>query len=221
MTATKERSIILKESDILLIVKMRKVTTRRMCRATEAASLTQIYDHGNGMFGSKDGSSQFKCPYGKIGDRLWLREGWTEEHPLAVQQGRYSQLGQTFIAGPPSVHFTVIYRADGDPLPIWLTADGEYPYFSPERPIGEIAACYPIPPSNYGRARKTFPWRTATCMPRWASRINLQITAIRTERLHDTSLAEAIATGLVSRLGYWKANSWVWVVDLEQVREAA
>lgn len=114
--------------------------------------------------------------------------------------------------------YHVLYRANGEPLPVWRSADNQYPYFSPERPIDEIAARYPTIPSNYSRAGKAILWTTSTCMPRWASRITLEITDIRTERLHDRTPEQAISEDLVSgRNYYWTANPWVWVVEFKQL----
>ncbi|ENR4001545.1 TPA: hypothetical protein N0H90_001996 [Pseudomonas aeruginosa] len=78
--------------------------------------------------------------------------------------------------------------------------------------------------------------RPSIHMPRWASRILLEITAVRVERLHDLSDPDVLAEGcshsemqsgnsLVSvfaRLwqstgGDWAANPWVWVVEFKRV----
>ncbi|HCF6640438.1 TPA: hypothetical protein NII74_000734 [Pseudomonas aeruginosa] len=80
------------------------------------------------------------------------------------------------------------------------------------------------------------PWRPSIHMPRWASRILLEITAVRVERLHDLSDPDVLAEGcshsemqsgdsLVSVLarlwqstgGDWAANPWVWVVEFKRV----
>jgi len=90
-------------------------------------------------------------------------------------------------------------------------------------------------------------WRPSIHLPRWASRILLEVTAVRVERLQDISQADAIAEGAppshpsidrVSRefgypdfsrswyaqlweqingAGSWKANPWVWVIEFKRV----
>lgn len=92
---------------------------------------------------------------------------------------------------------------------------------------------------------KTGKRRTSISMPRWASRISLEITNIRIERLNDISQADAIAEGaprshssidavskrfgftdfsrswfaqswdLANCIGSWDKNPWVWVVEFK------
>ena len=81
-------------------------------------------------------------------------------------------------------------------------------------------------------------------MPRWASRILLEITDVRVERLHDMSEADAKAEGAspvtykitppeaVYRVGFgdiwrgiygqenWLSNPWVWVIEFKRIKEA-
>ena len=79
-------------------------------------------------------------------------------------------------------------------------------------------------------------WRSPIFMPRWASRITIEITGIRVERLQDISHADAMAEGMAlddaiydySRLweslngsGSWDANPWVWIVAFKRVEGGA
>ncbi len=79
-------------------------------------------------------------------------------------------------------------------------------------------------------------------MPRWASRILLEVSAVRVERLQDITLADICAEGLAKSIydfkpvqaGFqqwcelwdsinakrghgWKLNPWVWVVEFRRV----
>ncbi len=105
------------------------------------------------------------------------------------------------------------YRADGGPAPVFVNADDE---------------------ERYG-------WRPSIHMPRWASRITLEITDVRVERLQDISEEDAEAEGadpvLVPpdggdyphRQGFldlwesiygqdsWDANPWVWCISFKRI----
>lgn len=92
-----------------------------------------------------------------------------------------------------------------------------------------------------GQAPKDGKWRPSIHMPRWASRITLEITGVRVERLQDISEADAIAEGVgflrhvpdvdetltakqlyeclwesINGPGSWESNPWVWVVSFKQ-----
>lgn len=80
-------------------------------------------------------------------------------------------------------------------------------------------------------------------MPRWASRITLEITDVRVERLNDISGTDAFAEGVtvpshfsdsfdearytfaelwesINGPGSWNANPWVWVVEFRRLTDA-
>ena len=74
--------------------------------------------------------------------------------------------------------------------------------------------------------------RPSIHMPRRASRILLEITHVRVERLQDISHEDALAEGmpwddsvhhfsrrweLINGAGSWDANPWVWVVEFQRV----
>lgn len=78
-------------------------------------------------------------------------------------------------------------------------------------------------------------WRPSIHMPRWASRIILEITDVRVERLQDISEQDAIAEGTTnisvlskyifsnvweSIYGFesWSSNPWVWVIEFKKVK---
>ena len=87
-------------------------------------------------------------------------------------------------------------------------------------------------------------WRPSIFMPRWASRITLEITEVRVERLQDISEADAYDEGTaewaaetqrdgnkwpnivrayqglwesINGPGSWQENPWVWVVGFKRL----
>lgn len=89
-------------------------------------------------------------------------------------------------------------------------------------------------------------WRPSIHMPRWASRITLEVVSVRVERLQDISIDDAIAEGVFqgfdppdghgfrseARTLYrefwesingkkhpWKSNPWVWVIEFKVVSQ--
>lgn len=143
-------------------------------------------------------SGKGRCPYGQPGDRLWVRETW--------RYADWTEDGQPWIA----------YKADGakrhtDDIP----DDWEGRLVDIWAELSEPAN-YNI--DNCAADRK---WRPSLFMPRWASRITLEITDVRVERVDDISEEDAKAEGLlewtdpprVTQKHYGATVADVWETD--------
>ncbi|ELY2759378.1 hypothetical protein ACU9CU_003589 [Cronobacter sakazakii] len=167
------------------------------------------------------------CPFGDVGDRLWVRETWSDVNS----------------EGCPAV----AYRADSDTrllaeIETFRDEDGVLNTADPRLDKYWFAAW-----SGDLFSGTEGSWRPPIHMPRWASRITLEITGVRVERLQDISRVDAMAEGAppshpsidaVSRdYGFpdfsrswfgqtwqhiygaesWQANPWVWVVEFKRI----
>lgn len=135
----------------------------------------------------EDDLKPIKCPYGEVGDRLWVKETFTRAFP----------------------NDTIVYKA----------------------------SCNAV-----------YKWEPSIFMPRIASRILLEITDVRVERLQDITINDAMNEGVEHMtFGGWKdyrgilesfaspilsfytlwesingpnscgANPWVWVISFKRI----
>lgn len=136
------------------------------------------------------------CPYGQVGDRLWVREAFALES--MVESGQEPP----FSDGRP-----IQYWNDGVPC---SRKDAEFwiqPHYRSTDPTPEL--CY-----EDSDGEPTVRWKPSIHMPRWASRITLKITGIRVERLREITEEDAIKEGarkfedLPSRHPYGQDPRW-------------
>ena len=124
------------------------------------------------------------CPYGQPGERLWVREAWGYIDPDCTGED-YDEP-----EGPAPKTFCDKLLQNGHPLRDFWRRRVTYraSWHDPKYGIG------PDAPKR---------WRPSIHMPRWASRITLEITGVRVERLQDISEADAQAEGIGEFLGGW------------------
>ena len=201
----KEHPIIFSTDMVRAILEGRKTQTRRVIKPqpkieiegqlrTSQETINNAVSHFTKIV--------LKCPYGQVGQRLWVREPWY----------------------PNPATCTPIYKAN-------------YPFEKK--------------PQVWSADAK---WKSSVFMPRWASRINLEITGLRVERLQEITEEDAVAEGieewqgmfreydkpdsnpgwardpilsyqtlwdsLNAKRGYgWETNPWVWVIEFRYEKQ--
>lgn len=198
----RERPILFNDQMVRAILEGRKTVTRRAVKGLQIPTEDKTTPHeglrwsalgqrhlryGFNVFGSTEEECAHElarcgvCPFGKPGDRLWVRETFAD------------------------IGCRLTFRAD----------------------LEDGAHC------------SVTRWSPSLHMPRWASRILLEITAVRVERLQDITPNQCIAEGAWrekdkelgrgqeaiaafadlwrSTGGDWDANPWVWVIEFKRV----
>jgi hypothetical protein len=245
----KERPIIFSGPSVVLIQRGLKIQTRRICKraidsldkvspfaicpaketgwiawfgkpCADIAEFTKkAYNHG------------FPCPYGVPGDRLWVRET-----------------------------FTLQCDADGDPppfddgRPIQRTGNEEngYGWLQPHYKATDPSPALCCEDKRCRRCADGEPsphWESPLHLPRWASRLLLELTDVRVQRLQEISYNDVLAEGLThfltdeaqtdashiaeakqaygelwdklnAKRGFpWNSNPWVWTLTFKRLAE--
>lgn len=236
----KERPILFNAPMVRAILEGRKTQTRRVinpqpfidkmgnfcwngCNFGQDSRGPHIQSIASPIPSSK--TKRVHCPFGKPGDRLWVRETWNWFDPDEISEDRRgSRAPFTGCQGSRKILWVAAYAADGH-----------------------------LEHAHLGRAL----WRPSIHMPRWASRILLEITGVRVERLSDISEEDAAAEGIyndgdvipfngpwfvehhdtqgyskasdcycalwekINGAGSWMTNPWVWVVQFKQLKGGA
>lgn len=180
----KERPILFSAPMVRAILESRKSQTRRIVKAQPAPGCIGTF--GPGMpFIRTEGGKNHLCPYGAPGDRLWVRETWR----IGAWNEDKGAFAIDYCDGPRRKWITDQTDYDGERFnDLWIKCcdelhekgikpneDGNYIWLPGESPLR---------------------WRPSIHMPRWASRINLEITGARVERLKDISEEDAKAEGI-------------------------
>lgn len=169
----KERPILFSAPMVRAILDGRKTQTRRIAVKTSQPRSVYVTDFDFKELkieieNKHSGHRYWKqCPYGIPGDRLWVRETWRYT-ASSLEESRA-------ITEDISSGIAVDWRA--------TYIDNCMKHLGFSREDAEIADDFET-------------WRPSIHMPRWASRILLEITGVRVERLADISEEDAAAEGI-------------------------
>ncbi|MCK9468123.1 MAG: hypothetical protein M0Q49_01790 [Porticoccaceae bacterium] len=237
MSTTRERPIIFGGEMVRAILGGQKTQTRRavkpqpsMERDCEPEGYNWVPMHKGREL------SHHQCPYGQPGDRLWVRERWR----VGAWDADEGAFALDYCDGPRRQWLKDPLDHDGTRFErLWIQCTDEL------REKG-------IPPGadghyRWGPGKSPLRWRPSIHMPRWASRILLEILSVRVERLQDISGMDAKREGVsvpahlphdgadldyarreyhslwqsINGPGSWDANPWVWVIEFKRAENKA
>jgi hypothetical protein len=203
-----EKHIIMSAPSVRAILDGKKTQTRRVIKPSWSRCLD--------LDDEEDRAKALeRSPY-QAGGVLWVRETWAIDF---LELRKWSTVGSVLDAVTTERSVTVSYRAD-DGLREVKTSKEAY---AQARRVTD----------RHGLAT----WRPSIYMPRWASRISLEITNVCVERLQAISHNDAIHEGMVpmfteaaqrrcfqiewdklnAKRGYpWSSDPFVWVVAFKR-----
>lgn len=179
-----ERPVLFSVSMVRALLAGRKTVTRRLLKPQPAPNSPHdggtkwVFDAHKGLHipcgtvGHLTVAEKLglRCPFGQPGDRLWVRETW-----------RVSSEGNHYPSNEKSLY--VEYRA------------GAVAGFGQQRSKFRVEEDAGLAARAWGKGR-SYSWRPSIHMPRWASRLTLEVVSVRVERLHDITEEDAQAEGV-------------------------
>lgn len=188
-----ERGMIFNAEMVRAILDGRKTQTRRPVRFPVLDKNLGCELAGNELAGELSAGNYLNSAFGKPGHHIWLRETWST---LGNEDGCYVDWEENLCKGDER-SAARIYRASCEQRPgdygLWSIPDDAYwkPHTKDQKFEGA--------------------WRPSIHMPRWASRITLEITGVRVERLNAISERDAQAEGVGKlRGGFWQHYQPGW-----------
>ncbi len=209
-----ERGMIFNAEMVRALLSGRKTQTRRIMKVQPESNQlglmlitdsTKHSDIGKYHWGESNAtgnhvrSKLFSCPFGAVGDRIWVRETFNS---FWVTDEEIEEIQEDISKAADLCDYKADYPDSSQP------AEG---------------------------------WTPSIHMPRWASRILLEITDVRVERLQSITLGDIckeVGCGLYdfrpATYGFqvweelwksiygaesWNSNPWVWVIKFKRIEE--
>lgn len=183
-----ERPIIFSGPMVRAILSGAKTQTRRVVKPQPIDPLDDAGFDPVNLEWRWDHDNVRRCPYGVRGDRLYVKEKFA----CSDVYGHTAKLAYDADA-------RCGYKTGGVFVPHGriLEASG-YGWWA-----SQPKACS----DTYGLKGYGGRWKSSRFMPRWASRIALEVTGVRVERVQDISEADAIAEGITHHDGLGVGHS--------------
>lgn len=239
-SVVKERPILFSAPMVRAILEGRKVQTRRVVKPqptcfshvdwpddpnfrpsfnADGSLCCAVCMGGDQRLTAKDVTG-IRNPYGKSGDRLWVRETFGVWRKTSYECDEF-EVGKEATRGLTLVEHEKVYGHS------------------------ELRIAYRADADDEG------PWYPSIFMPRWASRLTLEITQVRVQRLQEIGEGDAVAEGIQRNqagrgggwyledgeptYGYatsafrdlwgsingadsWDANPWMWALTFKAVK---
>lgn len=238
----KEKPILFSGPMVRAILDGSKTQTRRIIKGSPADVSPQVgkNDQPTGIWYVSEPIyprvvKATNCPYGVVGDRLWVRETWQPIRRDTPEEGEARfQAAQTVKTLEDLYAWSEMPSGNGETHYMYAADFGDWAY-DPESDLK--------------------PWKPSIHMPRVASRISLEVTGVRVERLQSISYQDTLAEGIADKwepfcdcenfcnggpgcadsvaltiaayqelweqingIGAWDLNPWVWVVEFKRVK---